>query len=66
MTYRDLNRSEKGWIASHVASDLLMMNNPNDEVDDVDMAKIEDARKRDAAMASSAVDAAVVQTPRVS
>ncbi len=52
MTYRELHRNEFGWIASHVAGDMLAMHEPNDEVSAFDLAKIDDARKRDAAMAT--------------
>ncbi len=51
-TYRELYQSEMGCIASYVATDLLTMNNQNDLVSDHDMAKIEDARRRDAAIAT--------------
>ncbi len=52
MTYRELNKNERGWIASHVATDLLMMHEADATVSAFDMAKIEDARKRDAAIAT--------------
>ena len=52
MTYQELNRNEMGWIASHVAGDMLAMNDPQAEVSTADLAKIEDARKRDSAVAT--------------
>ena len=52
MTYRELNRNELTWIASHVAGDLLAMNDPNGQVSEHDMEKIRDARRRDAAVAT--------------
>lgn len=52
MTYRELHRSEFGWIASHVAGDMLNMHDPNETVSERDMAKIVDARQRDAAIAT--------------
>lgn len=52
MTYRELNRSEFGWIASHVAGDMLAMHDPNEEVSAFNLAKVEDARRRDAAVAT--------------
>lgn len=52
MTYRELHRNELTWIASHVAGDMLAMHDPNDQVSDFDLAKIADARQRDAAIAT--------------
>lgn len=52
MTYRELYMQERTWIASHVAGDMLHMNQPTDEVTEHDMARIIDARKRDAAVAT--------------
>lgn len=47
MTYRELKHNEMGWIASHVAGDLLSMNTPTDEVSEHDMSLIQAARKAD-------------------
>ena len=50
MTYKELNRNSLTWIASHVAGDLLMMNDPNAEVTASDLAKVAEAKRRDDAL----------------
>ena len=60
MTYRELHRSHLTWIASHVAGDLLMMHKPDEEVSAADLAKVQDAKRRDDAIATLPRESCVV------
>ncbi len=59
MTYKELNRTSLTWIASHVATDLLMMHDPNEEVTPADLKRVAAAKRRDDAIAAQPRDVAV-------